>query len=80
VIGDVELGGDLKGSLGVAVSVRGWFADKYREWTFAEFPFAYFRGAKAQLWLQLLGPGGLRIEPTRWVGPTVGLGKAPSLK
>jgi len=79
-VGDIELGGDLKGSLGVAVWVRGWFADKYRKWTLAEFPFAYFRGAKGQLAVQLLGPGGVKVDTMGWGRPIVGLGKAPDLK
>ena len=77
---DFVLGGDLKGSLGVAVWVRGWFADLYREWTFADFPIAYFRGAKLPLAVQLAGPGGCKVLPGKPVGPEVGFGKAPELK
>lgn len=41
---NITLGGTLKGELGLRAWLDGWFIDEQKEWTFAQFPIAWFDG------------------------------------
>jgi len=51
---NISVGGTLKGELGLRAWVDGWFFDSKEEWTFAQFPIAYFDGFRLDAGVQIL--------------------------